>query len=409
MDLVVLGGGAAGFFGAIRAAEANPQARVTLLEAGSSFLSKVKISGGGRCNVTRAVFDPRELVKGYPRGATELRGVFSRFQPRDTVAWFEARGVALKTEEDLRMFPVTDDSQTVIDCLLNAARAAGVRLRTHAFTERIAREGDGFRLTLRGGETVRADAVLLATGSNPRGHALAASLGHTLEPPVPSLFNFMIDDPRLHDLSGITVEHVRATLKVADQKFQQEGSVLVTHTGLSGLALLRLSAWGARELHASGYRGTLMVDWVPDTPEAALRERAVALRAEHPRGTLGAHALAPELPRRLWERLLQHAGVDPETRWSEAPKKGLNLAVLELKQGAFPIAGKGLFKEEFVTCGGVRRKEVDFRTMESHVCPGLYFAGEVLDIDGVTGGFNFQNAWSTGWIAGSSMGARGGS
>jgi len=406
-DLVVLGGGAAGFFGAIRAAEANPDARVTLLEAGSTFLSKVKISGGGRCNVTRAVFDPVELVKGYPRGATELRGVFSRFQPRDTVAWFEARGVRLKAEPDLRMFPVTDDSQTIIDCLLGEARKGGVALRTHAAAEAVTREGDGFVVSLRGGAALRADAILLATGSNPKGLAIAQSLGHKLVAPVPSLFNFVIHDPRLEDLAGITVPQVATTLKVGDLKLQQTGSVLVTHAGLSGLALLRLSAWGARELHAANYQATLVVDWVPTRSEADLRAAFDATRTQHPKGTVGANAPFPEVPRRLWERLLAASGIAPDTKWAEAPRKGLNLLTQQLKLGAFPITGKGPFKEEFVTCGGVSRKEVDFRTMESRVCPGLYFAGEVLDIDGITGGFNFQNAWSTGWIAGGSMAARG--
>lgn len=409
-QLFVLGGGAAGFFGAIRAAEeARGAARVVLLEATHSPLQKVRISGGGRCNVTHHQFDPAVLVTKYPRGAKELRGVLSRFGPRDTMQWFEARGVRLKAEEDGRVFPTTDDSATIVDCLLQAAAEAGVEVRAGA-TARAAqrREEGGFRLTLKDGAREDAAALLLATGSNPQGLALAASLGHTLVPGVPSLFTFNVEDPRIEGLAGVAVERVKAKAVLPDgQTFEQEGPLLVTHWGFSAHAVLRLSAWGARSFHASGYHAKLVLDWVPGIPEAELRARAERARAEHPRGTLSAHSLVPEvLPRRLWCRLVLAAGGDLEMRWAEVPKRGVNLLVEELKRGAFEVKGKGPFREEFVTAGGVTRAEVDWRTMESKLVPGLHFAGEILDVDALTGGFNFQNAWSTGWLAGGAMAAR---
>jgi predicted Rossmann fold flavoprotein len=406
----VLGGGAAGFFGAIRAAEdARGAARVVLLEATRSPLQKVRISGGGRCNLTHHQFDPAVLVTKYPRGAKELRGVLSRFGPRDTMQWFEARGVRLKVEEDGRVFPASDDSQTVIDCLLKAAADAGVEVRDGATAKSIARRPEGgFRLALKDGTEDEAAAVLLATGSNPQGLALAASLGHTLVPGVPSLFTFNVQDPRIDGLAGVSVERVKAKAILPDgATFEQEGPLLVTHWGLSAHAVLRLSAWGARSFHASGYRAKLVLDWVPGVSEAELRARAERARVEHARGTLSAHGLVPEiLPRRLWCRLVLAAGGDLEMRWAEVPKRGVNLLVEELKRGAFEVQGKGPFREEFVTAGGVARGEVDWRAMESKRVPGLHFAGEILDVDALTGGFNFQNAWSTGWLAGGAMAAR---
>lgn len=408
--LYVLGGGAAGFFGAIRAAEeSRGRARVVLLEATHSPLQKVRISGGGRCNLTHHQFDPAVLVTKYPRGAKELRGVLSRFGPRDTMQWFEARGVRLKVEEDGRVFPASDDSQTIVDCLLKAAADAGVEVRTGATARSVERrEGGGFRLRLKDGAEDEAAAVLLATGSNPQGLALAAALGHALVPGVPSLFTFNVQDPRIEGLAGVSVERVKAKAMLPDgATFEQEGPLLVTHWGLSAHAVLRLSAWGARSFHASGYKARLVVDWVPGVPEAELRARAERARVEHARGTLGAHGLVPDvLPRRLWERLVVAAGGDPEMRWSEVPKRGVNRLVEELKRGAFEVQGKGPFREEFVTAGGVARHEVDWRTMESKLVPGLHFAGEILDVDALTGGFNFQNAWSTGWLAGGAMAAR---
>ena len=409
-SLFVLGGGAAGFFGAIRAAEeTRGAARVVLLEATRSPLQKVRISGGGRCNVTHHQFDPAVLVTKYPRGAKELRGVLSRFGPRDTMEWFERRGVRLKAEEDGRVFPTTDDSGTIVDCLLQAAAEAGVEVRTGTTARAIHRAPQGgFRLTLKEGAEEDAASVLLATGSNPQGLALASALGHTLVPGVPSLFTFNVQDPRLDGLAGVSVERVKAKAILPDgQTFEQEGPLLVTHWGLSAHAVLRLSAWGARSFHASGYRAKLVIDWVPGVPEAELRARAERARIEHARGTLSAHSLVPDsLPRRLWCRLVLAAGGDLEMRWAEVPRRGVNLLVEELKRGAFEVQGKGPFREEFVTAGGVARNEVDWRTMESKLVPGLHFAGEILDVDALTGGFNFQNAWSTGWLAGGAMAAR---
>ena len=399
----MLGGGAAGFFGAIRAAELAPQARVVLLEATGTPLQKVRISGGGRCNVTNATFDPAAFVTRYPRGAKELRGVLSRFGARETMAWFEARGVQLKVEGDGRVFPTTDDSETICQCLLREAETLGVEVRTHATVASATRE---LRLSLKGGETVDAAALLVATGSNPQGLALARALGHAVVPGVPSLFTFEVKDPRLDGLAGVAVPRVRAKAIVAGKTFEQEGPLLVTHWGLSAHAVLRLSAWAAREFHESGYRAELVVDFLPDAKDDGIRAAAERMRQSHPRGTIGAHPLLDFVPRRLWERLVVAAGGDVEMRWAEVPKRGVNQLVEQLKRARFEVTGKGPFREEFVTAGGVARNEVDWRTMESRLVPGLHFAGEVLDVDALTGGFNLQNAWSTGWTAGAAMAAR---
>lgn len=401
--LVVLGGGAAGFFGAIRAAELAPHARVILLEATGTTLQKVRISGGGRCNVTNSITDPAAFVTRYPRGAKELRGVLSRFGSRETMAWFEAHGVALKTEPDGRVFPTTDDSETICACLEREAAKLGVEVRTHATVAAATR---GLQLTLKDGSTIDAGALLLASGSNPQGLALARALGHTIIPGVPSLFTFEVKDARLDGLAGVAVPRVRAKATVAGKTFEQEGPLLVTHWGLSAHAVLRLSAWAAREFHEAKYQAELVVDFLPDVKDDAIRKAADDMRASHPRGTIGAHPLLNFIPRRLWERLVEAAGGDVEMRWAEVPKRGVNELVEQLKRARFQVTGKGPFKEEFVTAGGVARGEVDWRTMESKLVPGLHFAGEVLDVDALTGGFNLQNAWSTGWTAGEAMAAR---
>jgi len=387
----VVGGGAAGFMAAITAAEAGTQ--VTLLEKGREFLSKVKISGGGRCNVTHACFDPREFATRFPRGESELISPFQRFQARDTVEWFEARGVKLKTESDGRMFPVTDSSQTIIDCLVGAAKAAGVKLRAGCGVERASRP---FSVLLTDGETMNCDRLLLATGGcrTDAGGKLAVSFGHTLEPPLPSLFTFHIATPWLHRLAGISVE----TVEVAAAGLRERGALLVTHTGLSGPAILRLSAWGARELHKLDYRFPLLVNWLPSFRP----EMLAACRAEQP-ARLVVNTPLPPLPARLWEQLVLASGIDRETRWARLSKAEQRRLTQQLTRTELPVTGKSLNKEEFVTCGGVRLREVNFKTMESRVCPGLYLAGELLDIDGITGGFNFQSAWTTGWIAGHAM------
>ncbi|HEY9829059.1 MAG TPA: NAD(P)/FAD-dependent oxidoreductase [Stenomitos sp.] len=420
LRIIVIGGGAAGFFGAVTCASAYPHAQVTLLEAGRQPLSKVRISGGGRCNVTHACFEPALLVQNYPRGSKALRGAFTRFHAKDTVAWFESQGVKLKTESDGRMFPVTDNSETIVNCLVNAAEEAGVRFRMGTPVKSIEPQqsrlsGDNkdtsstpwaFEVELKTGEILRCDRILLATGSNPQGYAIVKALGHTVESPVPSLFTFNIPDPRLQDLAGISVNNAHLRLPEAGKTLkEQTGPLLITHWGLSGPAVLKLSAWGARFLHEHHYQTPLLVNWLPQYNEESLRQMLLAVKSQLPRRQVTTSCPVP-IPKRLWESLVASVGIGAEERWAEVSKKALNQLIQELIQGQYSIKGKGIFKEEFVTCGGVSLKEVDFKTMESRLVPGLYFAGEILDIDGVTGGFNFQSAWTTGWLAGQAMGNR---
>lgn len=373
-----------------------------LLEAAREPLGKVRISGGGRCNVTHACFDPAVLVQHYPRGGKALRGAFTRFQPQDTVAWFRRRGVVLKTEADGRMFPTTDDSATIVDCLMRAAAAAGVQVKTGAAVTAVQRDEQGFGVQLRTGEMLRGDRLLLATGSSPQGHRIAQELGHTLEPPVPSLFTFNVPEPGLRALAGVSVESAQVMVKCPDQKpLTQTGPLLVTHWGLSGPAVLKLSAWGARALHDCGYRAIAQIHWLPAQSPDSLRQVLQQTKTDWGKRVIRA-AAPPEisLPRRLWNYLGDRAQISPDQRWADLSKTQINRLLQELTQSQHAISGKGVFKEEFVTCGGVSLKQVDFKTMESRLCPGLYFAGEILDIDGVTGGFNFQSAWTTGWLAG---------
>jgi predicted Rossmann fold flavoprotein len=404
LNIVVIGGGAAGFFGAVTCAKTHLHCHVTLLEAGQTPLAKVKISGGGRCNVTHACFDPGRLVQSYPRGGKALRGAFSRFQPRDTVAWFRQQGVQLKTEADGRMFPITDDSQTIIDCLTDAARDAGVKLRTATAVKSVQKTPKGFEIGLRLGEAFTADRVLLATGSNPAGYRWAEALGHRIQSPVPSLFTFNIQDPRLNNLAGVSVENVQLRLKAGKTKLEQAGALLITHWGISGPGVLKLSAWGARLLYDHDYNLPLVINWLPEENPETLLQKFLTTKEEFAKRKVVNHN-PTSLPKRLWQSLLIAVGVDAEQRWAGLGKKQMNQLVQELTQGQYQIQGKGIFKEEFVTCGGVTLKEVNFKTMESKQCPGLYFAGEILDIDGITGGFNFQNAWTTAWLAGHSLGA----
>ncbi len=404
MKIIVIGGGAAGFFGAIAAAESSPHAQVTLLEASPKVLAKVRVSGGGRCNVTHACFEPTALVQHYPRGGKALRGSLTRFQPQDTVTWFKAHGVALKTESDGRMFPITDNSETIVDCLMRSAQRAGVQVVTGAAVTEVISSAAGFTVQLKGGKTMGGDRILIATGSHPLGYRLAASLGHKLVPPVPSLFTFKITDPRLTELAGVAVPLVRVKLLVEGKKtLEQEGPLLITHWGVSGPAVLKLSAWGARLLHDVRYQATIQVNWLPVLKPEELRDLLLKTKGEWVRKAISKHCPVT-LPQRLWQRLVESVGIEPELRWADLSKKAMNLLLVELTQGQFAIQGKGIFKDEFVTCGGISLPEVNFKTMESRCCPGLYFAGEILDVDGVTGGFNFQNAWTTGWIAGQTMG-----
>lgn len=404
LHVVVVGGGAAGFFGAIACATAHSHVQVTLLEASRQFLSKVRISGGGRCNVTHACFEPSLLVQHYPRGGKALRGAFSRFQPRDTVQWFAAHGVTLKTEADGRMFPTSDDSGTIVDCLLQTARSAGVMLRNGTAVSEIIPQKPGYTIILKSGERLGSDRLLLAMGSNPQGYQLIRRLGHTIESPVPSLFTFNVTAPQLTELAGVAVPDVHLRLETPDgTRLEQRGPLLITHWGLSGPAVLKLSAWGARALHQSQYQATLHINWLPQWNLNQLREQLLQAKSELSKRAIVPHCPLP-LPRRLWQRLVTHVGIGADDRWAELSNRKLDALLQELNRGRYTIKGKGVFKEEFVTCGGVNLKEIDFKTMESRICPGLYFAGEILDIDGVTGGFNFQNAWTTAWLAGQAMG-----
>ncbi|PSB29203.1 NAD(P)/FAD-dependent oxidoreductase [Chlorogloea sp. CCALA 695] len=403
LRVVVIGGGAAGFFGAVACASSHPHIQVTLLEASRQPLAKVRVSGGGRCNVTHACFEPINLVQNYPRGEKALQGAFSRFQATDTVKWFANQGVKLKTEADGRMFPTTDSSETIIDCLTKAADLAGVELLTGKTVVSVVKQTTGFEIELKTGEKIKCDRILLATGSNPLGYQIAQDLGHTIEPPVPSLFTFNILDKYLKELAGISVGTVQLKLSIAKKTLEQTAPLLITHWGLSGPAVLKLSAWGARVLHDCKYQATLLINWQPEYSTDQLRSQLLSAKTAHPKKVIALQR-GVDLPHRLWQYLIARTDVGLDQRWAEISNKSLNQIIQELTQGTYQIKGKGAFKEEFVTCGGVNLKQVNFKTMASRITPGLHFAGEVLDIDGVTGGFNFQSAWTTAWIAGNALG-----
>ncbi len=395
--LIVIGGGAAGFFCAVNAARLNPQMQVVLLERSSKLLSKVKVSGGGRCNVTHACYSIADMIKKYPRGSSFLKKAFHHFFTADTITWFETRGVVLKTEADGRMFPVSNSSQSIIDCLLNEAAKYKVEIMMNATVHSVSKKDDGWELLLNN-KNLTADCICIATG----GYAKAdqfnwiKDLGHTIEIPVPSLFTFNIPGNSITALMGITVENV--SVKIAGTKLQESGPMLITHWGLSGPAVLKLSAWGARELATKNYAFNIIVNWLPHFNELTLKEKIQLLRFEIAsqkminRNPFG-------LPARLWEYFLQTAGIADEIRWADLPAKEQNKLIKILCGQEFTVQGKTTFKEEFVTAGGVQLNEINVNTMESKIAPGLFFAGEVIDVDGVTGGFNFQNAWTTGWIA----------
>jgi predicted Rossmann fold flavoprotein len=391
--VVVVGGGAAGIFAAITCAELAPQKEVVVLEKGPQLLAKVRISGGGRCNVTYACFDPRDFCTRYPRGERALIGPMHRFQAKDTVEWFERRGVKLKTEADGRIFPVTDRSATVIDCLIGAARKNGVKMFTQRGVTAIQKVGGGFELSTSDGQTLQCERLLLATGGTrtPSLGKLAEGLGHSLEAPVPSLFTFHIEADWVRDLAGVSVPQVE--VGVPGTTLRERGPLLFTHWGLSGPAILRLSAWGARELHSRDYKFPLRVNWAPETNKLETNA-ASALIVNSP---------VAGLPKRLWAVLVDLAGIAPTERWASLSKAAQHRLMSQRRATELHVTGKSLNKDEFVTCGGVRLSEINFKTMESRICPGLYLAGELLDIDGITGGFNFQAAWTTGWIAGHAM------
>jgi predicted Rossmann fold flavoprotein len=394
--IAVVGGGAAGFFAALAAKEAAPESEVVIIERSAQLLSKVRISGGGRCNVTHFCFDPKELVQNYPRGQRELLGPFHRFQPADTVAWFEERGVELKAEADGRMFPISDSSQTIIDCLVQEAQRLGVKIWTQAKVESIRCLDQGpFQLTLRGHPSQDFDRLILATGSSRPAWDFAQALGHSIQEPVPSLFTFNVPNFCLNQLAGVSVPSAR--VKIQGSSLEQQGPLLVTHWGFSGPAALKLSAWGARHLAKMSYQCELSIDWV--TESLGELETQVQQERQHtPSKQVGSLRLG--VPKKLWKALCEKAGLSAELPLARLSKRMQEDLLRVIKDDRYQVKGKTTNKEEFVTCGGVNLREVNFKTMESKHCPGLYFCGEVLDIDGVTGGFNFQNAWTGGWIAG---------
>ena len=401
--IAIAGGGAAGFFAAIACAQVRPENDVRVYERASHFLTKVRISGGGRCNVTHTpAIEPRAFSTRFPRGERALIGALHRFSAEETVAWFQRHGVRLKTEEDGRVFPVTDSSGTVIDCLMFEAKAAGVQLFARNGVEAASRSDRGFELRLTSGETLACDRLLLATGGarDPAGAEIARSFGHTIEPAVPSLFSLHIAMPWLNALPGVSVADVE--LSVPGTSLRERGPILITHNGVSGPVVLRTSAWGARVLAERDYKFPLRINWLPDMSANEIAQELQARRTTQPKRHIASSSIAP-LPARLWEQLVAEAAIPPETIWTTLTRQqALALATL-LTRTELPVDGKSLNKDEFVTCGGVNLREVNFRTMESRIVPHLYFAGELLDIDGITGGFNFQAAWTTGWIAGHAM------
>ena len=397
-DVVIAGGGAAGFFTAINIAERNPRLTIAILERGKEVLAKVRISGGGRCNVTHACFIPNELVKFYPRGERELKGPFNRFCSGDTIEWFEKHGVELKIEEDGRMFPVTDSSQTIIDCFLAAAKKYSIHILTVQSIQSLYHADDYWKIQTQD-ETYIAPNLVMTTGSNPKMWDMMQELGHKIVPPVPSLFTFNIKDPRIKDLMGVSAV---AEVKVKGSKLKASGPTLITHWGMSGPGILRLSAWGARELADKDYRFTILVNWLHNVTFEECEETLRELKLEHAKKTV-AKKSPFDFPNRLWESLTRAAGISAETRWADLSKQQLYKLATELVQGEYAVNGKSTFKEEFVTAGGIDLKEVNFKTMQSKLHEGLYFAGEILNIDAITGGFNFQNAWTGGFIVGESI------
>lgn len=402
-NIVVIGGGAAGFFAAISAAEQNPLAKVHILEAGNRVLRKVKISGGGRCNLTHHCFDPKLLSTHYPRGERELRGAFHRWQPQDTIDWFEREGVKTKTEPDGRMFPVTDRSQTVIDCLQNRARKLGIKVKLGCRLESIKRVSHDWLLSLSGDQTITADKICLALGSLKESNILAElrELGHTIDPLLPSLFAFNLEDHPMKDLSGLSVQ--MAQVQSLPLGKPQSGPLLITHRGFSGPAILKASAWDAKELAKLNYKFEVSVNWIPSFSTAALQDMFSKFRTECPTQRVMQNPFV-EIPKRLWHRFVSLSQIEENTTWAHLNREQrLNLQN-HLTDFRLPVNGKTTNKDEFVTCGGICLKEVDFRTMESKKQTGLFFAGECLNLDGITGGFNFQAAWTTGRIAGETMG-----
>jgi len=408
--LVVIGGGAAGFFCAINAARMNPQLKVMILEKSNKLLAKVKVSGGGRCNTTHACFEIPELTKKYPRGQNFIKKTFHWFNTNDTIAWFAERGVLLKTEADGRMFPVTDDSQTIINCLLKEADKYKVEIimqcEVKSLETGVRSLGDRNAFTLHTSDSrlLTPDFICIACGGFPKSTMFDWLLqtGHTIETPVPSLFTFNMPGNDITALMGVSVE--KATVKVSGTKLSEEGPLLITHWGMSGPAILRLSAWGARQLADMNYHFTILVNWLPEYREQDLRSDWQSFRDEYAAQKTG-NKNPFGLPNRLWIHLLACSGINADIRWAEMPSKEQNKLIKNLTAQEFVVKGKTTFKEEFVTCGGIRLNEINPNTMQSRIRPGIFFAGEVMDIDGITGGFNFQHAWTSGWIAAKTIAA----
>lgn len=396
--VVIVGGGASGFFAAINIAEQNPKLKVAILERGTEGLQKVKVSGGGRCNVTHAEFIPQELIKNYPRGEKELLGPFHQFMTGDTIEWFEKRGVELKIEEDGRIFPVSDSSQTIINCFLSEAKRLGVEVLLNQSVKEIQKEADRFIINT-STDTFCAAKVVVATGSNPKIWQLLENLGHTVVPAVPSLFTFNIKDQRILDLPGVsTTASVKVIVPQGVPPLGVRGlPLLITHWGMSGPAILKLSAWGARVLEPLKYHFNIQVNWLNNLSEEDALDALKELKALQGKQTLFKYAQF-ELPKRLWQSIIKSSGIDERLTWADATRENFLNIANQLTAAIFEVTGKSTFKEEFVTAGGVDLKEVNFKTSESRICKNLFFAGEVLNIDAITGGFNFQNAWTGGFI-----------
>lgn len=399
-DLIVVGGGAAGFFGAINAAELNPTLKILIVEKTTKLLTKVKVSGGGRCNVTHHCFSPAALSQHYPRGQRPLKNIFHQFQASDTVAWFEQRGVKLKTEADGRIFPETDESQTIIDCFLREVAKFSIEIKTGCEIVRLEKRNGQFAIHS-AQQQLTASHVLIAMGGHnkPEAYHWLQELGHEIINPIPSLFTFNDSQKDFVDLMGVAVP--QGEVRIAGTKFSQRGAVLITHWGLSGPAVIKLSAWAAEYLFQKHYTFVALVNWT-DQPETEIRNLFTGLKTSHSAKQISTHAQF-DLPKRLWESLCRKAGVEDGKTWSEVSNKSLNRLIELVFACPFQIKGKTTFKEEFVTCGGVALNDLDPATMESKRIPGMYFAGEVLNIDGETGGFNFQAAWSTAWVAAGSI------
>jgi predicted Rossmann fold flavoprotein len=397
-DIIIVGGGAAGFFTAINIVEKNPKLKVAILERGNEVLSKVRVSGGGRCNVTHACFEPNELVKFYPRGEKELRGPFHQFCSGDTVEWFSNHGVELKTEEDGRMFPVSNSSQTIIDCFLENTQKLGITVLTGQSVQSIFKKETAWKIETQT-ENYITEKLILATGSNPKIWEMLQNFGHAIVNPVPSLFTFNIKDARIKELPGVAAQ---VRIKVKDSKLESTGPLLITHWGMSGPAILKLSAWGARILHDKKYQFTIFVNWLNDVEPEEAEKTLKELKQEHAKKTVSKKSPF-DFPNRLWESLVLASTISEDTKWADLTKIQLQNLVQQLTNSSFQVNGKSTFKEEFVTAGGIDLKEINFKTMTSKLHENLYFAGEIINIDAITGGFNFQNAWTSGFILANSI------